>query len=60
MEGITFTELETGDEAWCGIRLVGDGVVALATSLSSGDEAEVFLSAADAVRLGNMLLTAGS
>ncbi len=60
MEGFTFTDCETGSDGWCNVRVVGEGVVGLTTSLRSDGDTGLFLSASDAQRLANLLLAAGA
>ncbi|HEY3529549.1 MAG TPA: hypothetical protein VGK78_10385 [Nocardioides sp.] len=58
--GLTFDDAETGEETYLGVRFIRDGLVGLATSQCSGNEMEVFLSAADALRVAELLRAAGS
>ena len=58
-QGFVFRDRETGGEGYCSVRTVGDSI-GIATSVASGGDLEVFLDAADAQKLAELLLKAAS
>jgi len=57
--GLTFDDAETGEETYLGVRVIRDGLVGLAAS-QLGNEMEVLRSAADSLRVADLLRAAGS